>query len=107
MVKKGVGTNPTSNMAMLLDYLGPANLVPDADKYYVFVYTPKTRNIQYDQHPFVQVSSVHRWGFVGLNHHWDDFRRYTWAECGTPLFEIYPEEIEIANTLPIALFKNS
>ena len=61
-IQKAVGTDPRSNMALLLDNLGPPNLVPEADKYYVFVYTPKTPNIQYDQHPFVQVSSVHRWG---------------------------------------------
>ena len=101
------GTDATSNMAVLLNNLGPANLVPEADKYYVFVYHPKTRNIQYDQHPFVQVSSVHRWGFVGLNHHWDDFRRYTWAECETPLYEIYEEELEDMSTFPIAKFKVS
>lgn len=107
VIKKRVGTDATSNMALLLDNLGPANLVPQADKYYTFVYTPKTKNIQYDQHPFIQVSSVHRWGFVGLNHHWDDFRRYTWAECGTPLYEIYADELEDMQQYPSALFKYS
>ena len=102
-----VGSDPTSNMALLLGKLSPSVLVPEADKYYTFVYTPKTRNIQYDQHPFVQVSSVHRWGFVGLNHHWDDFRRYTWAECETPLFEIYEDELQDMTQFPIALFKQS
>ena len=97
IINKQMGNDPISNMALLLDKLSPSTIVPE----------PKTRNIRYDQHPFIQVSSVAKWGFTGLNHHWDDFRRYTWAECGTPLFEIYPEEIEIANTLPIALFKNS
>ena len=107
LINQQMGSDPTSNMAILLDKLSPSTIVPEADKYYTFVYTPKTKNIRYDQHPFIQVSSVAKWGFTGLNHHWDDFRRYTWAECGTPLFEIYPEEIEIANTLPIALFKYS
>ena len=102
-----LNTKPTANMALLLDTLSPSTLTPQADKYYTFVYTPKTRNIQYDQHPFVQVSSVHKWGFCGLNHHWDDFRRYTWAECETPLFEIYEEEIEDMYTFPTALFKQS
>lgn len=102
-----MGNSPISNMAILLDKLGPSTLVPQVNKYYTFVYTPKTPNIRYDQHPFIQVSSIHRWGFCGLNYHWDDFRRYSWAECETPLFEIYDDEIEIANTLPIALFKQS
>ena len=104
-LNRQMGTDPTSNMALVLDQLSPSTLVPEADKYYVFVYTPKTKGIQYDQHPFIQVSSVHPWGFVGLNYHWDDFRRYTWAECGTPLFEIYPDEIEMVQSFPIALFK--
>lgn len=106
-IQKQAGTDARSNMALLLNNLDMGELVPQADKYYVFVYTPKTKNIQYDQHPFVQVSSVHRWGFVGLNHHWDDFRRYTWAECGTPLYEIYPDEIQDMYNFPIAFFKNS
>lgn len=106
-INKQMGTDAITNMSLLLAKLSPSTIVPEANKYYTFVYTPKTRNIRYDQHPFIQVSSVHKWGFVGLNHHWDDFRRYTWAECGTPLFEIYDDEIEIANTLPIALFKQS
>lgn len=106
-ISKQAGTDATSNMALLLDKLGPSTITPEADKYYVFVYTPKTRNIRYDQHPFVQVSSVASWGFTGLNDHWDDFRRYTWAECGTPLFEIYPEEIGDMSSFPIALFKQS
>ena len=107
IIQKDVGDKPTPNMALLLDNLDRPTTSPVADKYYVFVYTPKTRGIQYDQHPFVQVSSVHNWGFVGLNHHWDDFRRYTWAELGTPLFEIYEDEIEDMQNFPIALFKNS
>lgn len=106
-ISKQLGNDPTSNMALLLGKLSPSTIVPEADKYYVFVYTPKTSNIRYDQHPFVQVSSVGRWGFVGLNYHWDDFRKYTWAEVGSNLFEIYPDEIDIAQSLPIALFKNS
>ena len=107
LIQKDVGTDPRSNMVLLLNNLGSPDIVPDADKYYVFVYTPKTPNIQYDQHPFIQVSSVHRWGFIGLNHHWDDFRRYSWAECGTPLYQIYEDEIQDMYQFPIALFKNS
>ena len=63
-LNRQMGTDPTSNMALVLDKLSPSVLVPEADKYYTFVYTPKTQGIQYDQHPFVQVSSVHQWGFV-------------------------------------------
>lgn len=107
LIQKAVGSDPRRNMALLLDNLGPPDLVPNADKYYVFVYTPKTPNLRYDQHPFVQVSSVHRWGFVGLNYHWDDFRRYSWAECGTPLYEVYEDELQDMYSFPIALFKNS
>jgi len=107
-IARQMGDKPQSNMAIVLDKLGTSSgTVPEVDKYYTFVYTPKTPNIQYDQHPFVQVSSVGKWGFIGINYHWDDFRRYTWAELGTPLYEIKEDEIEQFNSFPLAFFRQS
>ena len=69
-------------MSVLLDTLGPPVTRPQPDKYYVFVYTPKTRGIRYDQHSIRSGVMGIQLGFSGLNHHWDDFRRYTWAGVG-------------------------
>ena len=107
-IAKQMGTKPTENMAIVLDKLGTeSGNVPSVDKYYTFVYTPKTPNIQYDQHPFILCSSVHKWGFCGINMHWDDYRRYTWAEMGTPLYEILDDEVQQFSGFPIMLVKQS
>ena len=104
-LNKYMGNDPTSNMAYLLEKLSPSVIVPEADKYYTFVYTPKTRNIRYDQHPFIQCTSRHEWGFIGFNYHWEEHRRYTWQEVQSNLFEIYDDEVEDMKTFPIPLFK--
>ena len=107
-ISKQMGSKPQSNMFVVLNKLGSSSgNVPEVDKYYTFVYTPKTKNIQYDQHPFVLVSSVHNWGFCGINMHWDDYRRYTWAEMETPLYEILDEEVEQFNKFPTAFIRQS
>ena len=107
-IARQMSTQPQNNMYIVLNKLGSSSgVVPQVDKYYTFVYTPKTKNIKYDQHPFILVSSVHKWGFCGINMHWDDYRRYTWAEMGTPLYEILDEEVEQFNTFPTAFFRQS
>ena len=99
--------SPTYNMQLLLDKLGPAEIVPDPDKYYVFVYKAKTPRIQYDQHPFVVVTAVFKWGFTGYNFHWDESRRYTWGEVVSNLYEIYDDELNDMQNYPITLIKSS
>ena len=54
-------------MELLNDTVTP---IPDVGKFYTFVYTPKTPNIEYDQHPLVAVTDIFSWGFRGLNFHW-------------------------------------
>ena len=99
--------DPVYNMRLLLDRLQNSGTVPEPNKYYVFVYTPKTKNIQYDQHPFIVSGSNYQWGFTALNEHWGEMRRYTWAEMRTPLFEITEDEVETVSNLPIQYFRNS
>ena len=94
-------------MANLLEILSPSVITPNADKYYVFVYKAKTPNISYDQHPFVMVTSVFQWGFVGYNFHWEESRRYTWGEVKSNLYEVSDDELNIVQNLPIALIKTS
>ena len=99
--------SPTTNMKRLLEKLSPSDIVPQVNKYYVFVYDAKTPRIRYDQHPFVLVSSIWKWGFIGYNFHWDDHRRYTWQEVASNIYEIYDEELNTMEKLPIAYFKNN
>ena len=106
-LRKQAGTKPIPNMFLLLNKLGPGLIVPEPDKYYVFVYTAKTPNIRDDQHPFIMCTSVFKWGFTGFNYHWNEHRRYTWQEVSSNIFQIYDEEVEEMKSFPIPLFKQT
>lgn len=105
LISEEIGTDARTNMFVLLNKISPGIIIPEVDKYYVFVYTPKTRGVRYDQHPFIQCTSRHEWGFIGFNYHWEEHRRYTWQEVQSNLFEIYDDEVEDMKTFPIPLFK--
>jgi hypothetical protein len=98
---------PEYNMRLLLNSLSPSGIVPDVDKYYVFVYKAKTPNIRYDKHPFIICTGVYRWGFSGYNVHWNDWRRYSWNEVVTNIYEINESEIRDMERFPIAKFVSS
>ena len=100
-----MGRNPTTCMSMLMgNYQGGSTIVPQPNKYYVFVYKAKTPNIQYDEHPFILCGDVFSWGFTGYNIHWQAVRRYTWLECISNLFEINQSEVDIVTQMPLAKF---
>ena len=99
-------SSPVKNMASLMDVLD-STIVPDVDKYYVFVYKAKTRGIMYDAHPFVVVTGVFPWGFSGYNFHWDQPRRYSWNEVVSNLYVVTDEELTSVSNYPIANIKSS
>ena len=43
--------DPDDLMIEILDAIQESGKVPSVGKYYVFVYNPKTPNVQYDQNP--------------------------------------------------------
>ena len=93
--------NPDDLMMDLLEIVGNrVTPVPDIGKFYTFVYSPKTPNIQYDAHPLVAVTDIFRWGFRGMNFHWGETRQYTWNEIVGQLYEIFPEELSDAQEIP-------
>jgi hypothetical protein len=94
--------DPDDLMIDLLNVLQESGRVPQAGKYYVFVYNPKTPNITYDQNPLVAVTEVFRWGFKGINFHWGDLRQYTYDEVAGQLYEIYSEELADLREVPFA-----
>lgn len=106
ILAKSAGKSPTKVMSELLESLTPSVIVPEVDKYYVFVYKAKTKGIVYDQHPFVLVSAIFPWGFTGFNFHVGS-RRYTWGEVITNLYEVQDEELNTVEKLPITLIKKS
>ena len=101
------GRKPETNMRRLLDVLSPSVIVPEPDKYYVFIYKAKTPGIAYDQHPFIICTNIFKWGFVGYNFHWEESRQYTWAEVISNLYEVSDEELNSVQKLPIARIKRS
>ena len=99
--------SPEMNMKRLLDVLTPSEIVPEPDKYYVFVYKAKTPGVTYDQHPFIVCTNVFKWGFTGYNFHWEGVRQYSWAEVVTNLYEVTDDELNAVQALPIAKIKRS
>lgn len=99
--------DPLRNMSQLLNTLTPSTIIPEADKYYVFVYKAKTPGIRYDQHPLIVCTSVLSWGFIGYNFHWESIRRYSWGEVISNLYLVQDDELNLVEKAPIALFKTS
>ena len=94
-------------MSMLFEsYKGPSIIVPEPNKYYVFVYIAKTRGIEFDQHPFIECSNLFSWGFSGNNAHIGP-RQYTWQEVRSNLLEIPESQVQIVNEMPIAKLRSS
>jgi len=96
-----IGTeDPDDLMLELLEVLEESPKVPRTGRYYIFVYRPKTPEIQYDQNPFVAVTEVFRWGFKGINFHWGEMRQYTWDEIPGGIYEVYPSEVKDLQEIP-------
>ena len=94
--------DPDDLMLEILDAIQETGKVPSVGKYYVFVYNPKTPNIQYDQNPLVAVTNIFQWGFRGINFHWGEVRQYTWNEVPGSLYEVYAEELADLKEIPFA-----
>ena len=97
--------NPDDLATEVLDVLTEGGKVPEVGNYYVFIYKPKTPNIQYDQHPLVAVFDVFEWGFRGLNYHWGEVRQYTWNEIIGGLYKVSSLELRSLRTIPFARFR--
>ena len=79
--------------------------IPDAGKFYFFVYSPNTPKIRYDENPLVAVHDIFSWGFRGINFHWDEHRNYTWKEVVGQLYEVYDDELNELDSIPFANFR--
>lgn len=97
--------DPDDLMVDIISVLKEGGKIPKTGKYYVFVYNPKTPNIQYDQNPLVAVTDVFSWGFRGINFHWGEVRQYTWDEIPGGIYEVYPSEIKDLQTIPFGKFR--
>ena len=97
-----IGTEePDDIMIELMDNLtSTSTSSPSVGKYYVFVYSAKTPNIQYDSNPLVAVTDVFEWGFRGINLHMGQYRNYTYNELVGQLYEVNSDELSDVRELP-------
>ena len=101
--------NGTSNPEdMMLEIMGALNntveAIPTVGKYYTFVYNAKTPNVQYDQHPLIACTDLFRWGFRGINFHWQSSRNYTWEELTGQVYMVKSIELDDLLSIPYAKF---
>tara|TARA_R100000005_G_C4997993_1_gene204714 strand:- start:2162 stop:2563 length:402 start_codon:yes stop_codon:yes gene_type:complete len=87
-------SDPEDMMLEIMSVLTDTQLIPDVGDYYTFIYTAKTENLKYDQHPLIACLEVQRWGFKGLNYHWGKVRNYTWEEIPGSLHSVRNSEID-------------
>jgi hypothetical protein len=92
--------DPDDLMIEIMDAIQESGKIPSVGKFYVFVYNPKTPNVQYDQNPLVAVTNIFQWGFRGINFHWEKMRQYTWDEIPGSLYEVYAEELADLREIP-------
>jgi hypothetical protein len=101
-----IGTEDADDLMLeIISVLKESGKTPSAGKYYVFVYNPKTPNIEYDQNPLVAVTDVFSWGFRGINFHWGKVRQYTWDEIAGGIYEVYSSELKDLKTIPFGKFR--
>ena len=86
--------DPEDIMLLIMEIFTIQEIVPQAGKFYTFIYNAKTPNISYDQHPLIACVEVFRWGFRGLNFHWQNYRNYTWEELPGQLHVVEFQELD-------------
>ena len=78
--------------------------IPTVGNYYTFVYNAKTAGKQYDQHPLIACTDLFRWGFRGINFHWQSSRNYTWEELTGQVYMVKSIELDDLLAIPYAKF---
>ena len=94
MVLDANTTDPEEIMLLIMEIFTIEEILPEVGKFYTFIYNPKTPNITYDQHPLIACVDLFKWGFRGLNFHWQEYRNYTWAEVAGKLHLVEFQELD-------------
>ena len=92
---KLTSSDPEDLMLEIMDALSnTVEAIPTVGNYYTFVYNAKTAGKQYDQHPLIACTDLFRWGFRGINFHWQSPRNYTWGEVVGQLYAVRSQELD-------------
>ena len=94
MVLDANTSDPEEIMLLIMEIFTIEEILPEVGKFYTFIYNPKTPNITYDQHPLIACVDLCKWGFRGLNFHWQQYRNYTWAEVAGKLHLVEFQELD-------------
>ena len=97
-------SDPEEIMLLIMEIFTIEEILPEVGKFYTFVYNPKTPDIDYDQHPLIACVGLFRWGFRGLNFHWQNYRNYTWEEVAGKLHLVEFQELDELLTLQYGKF---
>ena len=98
-------SDPEDLMLQIMQALNnTVEAIPTVGKYYTFVYNAKTTGKQYDQHPLIACTDLFRWGFRGINFHWQSSRNYTWEELTGQVYMVKSIELDDLLAIPYAKF---
>jgi hypothetical protein len=86
--------DPEDLMLIIMEVFKEEVLYPEPGKFYTFIYTPKTPDIEYDQHPLIACTDLQKWGFKAINFHWRKSRNYTWEEVIGKLHVVRENELD-------------
>ena len=86
--------DPEDIMLLIMEIFTIEEIMPEPGKFYTFIYNAKTPGISYDQHPLIACVEIFRWGFRGLNFHWQQYRNYTWEEIPGQLMVVEFQELD-------------
>jgi len=102
---KLTSSDPEDLMLEIMDALSnTVEAIPTVGNYYTFVYNAKTAGKQYDQHPLIACTDLFRWGFRGINFHWQSSRNYTWEELTGQVYMVKSIELDDLLSIPYAKF---
>ena len=102
---KLTSSDPEDLMLEIMDALNnTVEVIPSVGKYYTFVYNAKTPEKQYDQHPLIACTDLFKWGFRGINFHWQSSRNYTWEELTGEVYMVKSIELDDLLSIPYAKF---
>jgi len=97
--------DPEDLMLIIMEIFNEEVLYPEPGKFYTFIYTPKTPDIEYDQHPLIACTDLQKWGFKGINFHWRKSRNYTWQEVIGKLHVVRENELDELLAIPYKKFR--
>ena len=102
---KLTSSDPEDLMLEIMDALSNTiEAIPTVGNYYTFVYNAKTSGKQYDQHPLIACTDLFKWGFRGINFHWQSSRNYTWEELTGQVYMVKSIELDDLLSIPYAKF---